>query len=403
MSHILSITPDFYWVGALDPNLRTFDIIMETEFGTSYNAYLLKGSEGIALFESVKDKFFDCYLERIQSIVSLQDIKYIVVDHTEPDHAGSVAKLLEIAPHITVVGSLLAIKYISSMINAPFKSLVVKDGDSISLGNKTIRFLSVPQLHWPDTMYSYVEEDRLLITCDSFGAHYSDERILRSELEPEKEADYLSAYEYYFNMIMGPFKPYVLNALSKIKDLSIDFICPGHGMILDQSNMQTYLDLYESWSQPVVQEKSIVIAYVSAYGYTKKLAETLEGEILSAGYEGNVHLCNLETEKFDSVMGKIATAEGLLLGTPTILAEALPPIWQVLSSLNPVMHRHITMGCFGSYGWSGEGPIHISERIKQLKCPMPLEPLRVVFKPSSEDLEAVKDYSIKFVEALNAK
>lgn len=403
MSHILSITPDFYWVGALDPNLRTFDIIMETEFGTSYNAYLLKGSEGIALFESVKDKFFDCYLEKIQSIVSLQDIKYIVVDHTEPDHAGSVAKLLEIAPHITVVGSLLAIKYISAMINAPFKSLIVKDGDSISLGNKTIRFLSVPQLHWPDTMYSYVEEDRLLITCDSFGAHYSDERIFRSELEPEKEADYLSAYEYYYNMIMGPFKPYVLNALSKIKDLSIDFICPGHGMILDRSNMQTYLDLYETWSQPVVQEKSIVIAYVSAYGYTKKLAETLEKDILSAGYEGNVHLCNLETEKFDSVMGKIATAEGLLLGTPTILAEALPPIWQVLSSLNPVMHRHITMGSFGSYGWSGEGPIHINERMKQLKCPMPLEPLRVVFKPSSEDLEAVKDFSIKFVEALNAK
>lgn len=403
MSHILSITPDFYWVGALDPNLRTFDIIMETEFGTSYNAYLLKGSEGIALFESVKDKFFDCYLEKIQSIVSLQDIKYIIVDHTEPDHAGSVAKLLEIAPHITVVGSLLAIKYISAMINAPFKSLIVKDGDSISLGNKTIRFLSVPQLHWPDTMYSYVEEDRLLITCDSFGAHYSDERIFRSELEPEKEADYLSAYEYYYNMIMGPFKPYVLNALSKIKDLSIDFICPGHGMILDRSNMQTYLDLYETWSQPVAQEKSIVIAYVSAYGYTKKLAETLEKDILSAGYAGNVHLCNLETEKIDSVMDKIATAEGLLLGTPTILAEALPPIWQVLSSLNPVMHRHITMGSFGSYGWSGEGPVHIKERMKQLKCPVPLEPLRVVFKPSSEDLEAVKDFSIKFVEALNAK
>ena len=216
MSHILSIKPDFYWVGALDPKLRTFDIIMETEFGTSYNAYLLKGSEGVALFESVKDKFFESYLENLQSIISLQDIKYIVVDHTEPDHVGSVAKLLKVAPHVTVVGSLLAIKYISSMINAPFKSLVVKEGDSISLGNKTIRFLSVPQLHWPDTMYSYVEEDRLLITCDSFGAHYCDGRILRSELEAEKEDDYLSAYKYYFNMIMGPFKPFVLNALCKI-------------------------------------------------------------------------------------------------------------------------------------------------------------------------------------------
>ena len=403
MSHTLSITPDFYWVGALDPELRTFDIIMETEFGTTYNAYLLKGSEGIALFESVKEKFFDCYLEEIQSIANLEDIKYIVVDHTEPDHVGSVAKLLEIAPHITVVGSLLAIKYLSSIINAPFKNLVVKEGDSISLGNKTIRFFSAPQLHWPDTMYSYVEEDRLLITCDSFGAHYSDERIFRSELEPEKDADYLTAYKYYYDMIMGPFKPFVLNALSKIKDLPIDFICPGHGMILDKTNMKTYIDLYETWSQPKAHERSIVIAYVSAYGYTKELAETLEKDILSTGYEGKVHLCNMETEKLDTVMDKISTAEGLLLGTPTILAEALPPIWQVVSSLNPVMHRHIKMGSFGSYGWSGEGPLHIRDRIKQLKCPMPLEPLRILFKPSSEDLEAVKDFSIKFVEALNAK
>ena len=178
MSDILNVTPDFYWLGALDPTLRTFDIVMETKFGTTYNSYLLKGSDGIALFETVKDKCFDGYLEKLKKIVALEDIKYIIVDHTEPDHAGSVAKLLPHTPNATVVGSLLAIKFISEIINAPFKSLVVRDGDTLSLGNKTIRFISVPQLHWPDTMYSYVEEDGLLITCDSFGAHYSDERIL---------------------------------------------------------------------------------------------------------------------------------------------------------------------------------------------------------------------------------
>ena len=400
MSSILKITPDFYWLGALDPNLRVFDIIMETEFGTSYNAYLLKGTEGIALFETVKDKFFNEYLEKLKSIISLEEINYIVVDHTEPDHAGSVAKLLELAPHITVVGSQLAIKYISEMINAPFKSLVVKEGDVLSLGNKTIKFISVPQLHWPDTMYSYVEEDRLLITCDSFGAHYADECILKSELESEKEEDYISAYKYYFDMIMGPFKPFVQKALHKIKDLSIEYICPGHGLILDASNMKKYIDLYDTWSQPVTHEKSIVIAYVSAYSYTKELAETIEKGILDSGYTGEVSLYNLETDSLESVMEKISTAEGLLLGSPTILAEALPPIWQILCSLNPVMHKHIAMSCFGSYGWSGEALVHLEERIKQLKCPMPVKPLGVTFKPSEKDLENARTFGADFAAFL---
>lgn len=401
MSSIIQITPDFYWLGALDPNLRVFDIIMETEFGTTYNAYLLKGTEGIALFETVKDKFFDHYLEKIQATTSLEDIKYIIVNHTEPDHAGSVAKLIALAPHITVVGSPLAIKYIAEMINAPFKSMVVKEGDTLSLGNKTIRFISVPQLHWPDTMYSYVEEDKLLVTCDSFGAHYSDERVLKNQLESAKEDDYVSAYKYYFDMIMGPFKPFVQKALHKIKDLSIEYICPGHGMILDSSNMQKYIDLYDTWSQPVSHEKSIVIAYVSAYGYTKELAEIIHESILSSGYTGKAFLCNLETESFESVMSKIATAEGLLLGSPTILAEVLPPIWQILSSLNPIIHKHLTMGCFGSYGWSGEALTHMEERIKQLKCPMPVKPLGVAFKPSEKDIEAAKAFGAAFAQSLN--
>ena len=153
MSQTLSINSDFYWLGALDPNLRIFDIVMETEFGTTYNAYLLKTSEGGVLFETVKDKCFDEYLEKLKSLISLEEIKYIVVDHTEPDHAGSVAKLLEVAPHITVIGSTIAIKYLGQMINAPFKSLAVKDTDKLTVGNKTLHFISVPQLHWPDNVY----------------------------------------------------------------------------------------------------------------------------------------------------------------------------------------------------------------------------------------------------------
>ena len=401
MSDILNVTPDFYWLGALDPNLRTFDIVMETKFGTTYNAYLLKGSDGIALFETVKDKYFDVYLEKLKKTVALEDIKYIIVDHTEPDHAGSVAKLLPYTPNATVVGSLLAIKYVAEIINAPFKSLVVKDGETLSLGNKTIRFISVPQLHWPDTMYSYVEEDQLLITCDSFGAHYSDERIFKSRLEAHLEDDYDSAYKYYYDMIMGPFKPFVLKALDKIKDLAIEFICPGHGMILDKTNMQKYIDLYRTWSTPKNFTPKIVAAYVSAYGYTKMMAETICEGMKASDYKGEIVLLNLETDSLADAMSHIETAQGLLLGSSTILADALPPIWNVLTSLNPVIHRHLTVGVFGSYGWSGEALPHIAERFKQLKCKMPLKPLGSVFKPSEAKLQEAFDYGKEFATILS--
>ena len=314
MCKTISINPDLTWVGALDPNLRIFDIIMETKFGTTYNSYVLKGTEGVAIFETVKEKFFDEHLEKIKSVVKPEDITYIVVNHTEPDHAGSVGKLLEFAPNATVVGSSLAIRYMSQIMNKPFKSKVVKDGETISLGNKTIKFLSVPQLHWPDTMYSYVIEDETLITCDSFGAHYSDERVIKSQLEAEKEADYIEAYNYYFSMIMGPFKPYVLKALDKIKDLSIKFICPGHGMVLDGDNIEKYMELYREWSQPVKRETpSIVIPYVSAYGYTAELAEKVKEGIESLEENVDVLMYDLVYADINEVIAEINKSEDISL------------------------------------------------------------------------------------------
>lgn len=401
MSQIINITENFYWVGAIDPSLRTFDIVMTTEFGTTYNAYLLKTSEGCILFETVKDKYFDLYLEKIKSLTALEDIKYIVIDHTEPDHAGSVAHLLSYAPQATVVGSAIALKYLKEITNQTFTGLAVKDGDTLALGEKTIRFISAPQLHWPDSMYSYIEECRILVTCDSFGAHYSDEKILRSQLNPCKEADYLSAYQYYYNMIMGPFKPFVLKALDKIKDLSINFICPGHGMVLDHTNMSYYMDLYCSWSQPPHIHKRILIAYVSAYGYTEKMAHAIMEGIKESAYSGEVELINLETTPMELVMDKVNTSEGLLLGSPTILADALPPIWQILTSLNPIIHKYLHVGCFGSYGWSGEGVKQMATRLESIKCPMPVPPLSICFNPSEDQLNDCKQFGKQFAQSFS--
>ena len=397
MSNTFKITEDLFWVGALDPNLRIFDIIMETKFGTSYNSYLLKGSDGIALFETVKEKFFDEHLDKIRSIVNLEDINYVVVNHTEPDHAGSVEKILEYAPNATVVGSTLAIKYLSEIINKPFKSKVVKDWETLSLGNKTLKFISAPQLHWPDTMYTYVIEDETLITCDSFGAHYCDERVLKSAIEDSKEDDYIEAYNYYFRMIMGPFKPFVLKALDKIKDLDLKFICPGHGLVLDNNNIEKYMNLYKEWCQSVKRKKqSIVIPYVSAYGYTEEIAQEIKKGIESSNFDVDILMYNLVTADMNEVLSEINQCSGLLLGSPTLLSDTLPQIWTILTSLNPVIHKGLSASCFGSYGWSGEALKNINERYKQLKFNVVCEPLGIVFRPSEENLKSAYDFGLEF-------
>lgn len=397
MSNTFKITEDLFWVGALDPNLRIFDIIMETKFGTSYNSYLLKGSDGIALFETVKEKFFDEHLDKIRSIVNLEDINYVVVNHTEPDHAGSVEKILEYAPNATVVGSTLAIKYLSEIINKPFKSKVVKDVETLSLGNKTLKFISAPQLHWPDTMYTYVIEDETLITCDSFGAHYCDERVLKSAIEDSKEDDYIEAYNYYFRMIMGPFKPFMLKALDKIKDLNLKYICPGHGLVLDHTNIEKFVNLYREWCQPTKREKqSIVIPYVTAYGYTEEIAKEIKRGIEASNFDVDILMYNLVTADMNEVLNEINQCSGLLLGSPTLLSDTLPQIWTILSSLNPVIHKGLPASCFGSYGWSGEALKNINERYKQLKFNVVCEPLGIVFRPSEENLKSAYDFGLEF-------
>ena len=385
---------DLYWVGSLDPELRVFDIIMHTEYGTTYNAYFLKGSEKQVLFETTKLKYWDSYLETLESLVNIKEVDYLIVSHTEPDHAGSIEKLLQINPRITIVGTSTAIGFLQQIINGEFLSLAVKDNDTLSLGDKTLRFMPLPNLHWPDTMYTYVEEGQLLFTCDSFGAHYSHEGILRSTVVDEK--GYLEAMKYYFNNIIGPFKyPYMTRALERIKDLPIQMICTGHGPVLD-SHLEELFAFYRKWCEPPIKGEKplVVIPYVSAYGYTKELAGCIKQGIEESG-DIQIELYDMEEADEATVLARIALADGLLFGTPTIVGEALAPIWNLLISMFPPTHKGKLASAFGSYGWSGEGVPHVMERLHQLRLNV-LEDFRVRFKPSeSEKIDAI-DFGYNF-------
>jgi len=400
------IEESVYWVGVRDPELRIFDMVMTTDIGTSYNGYLIKGREKTALIEVCENKFFDQYIENVKSVVDLAEIDYLIMNHTEPDHSEAVGKLVELLPNLTIVGSSTALSFLQEIINKKFKAHEVKDGDHLQLGDKTLRFFDVPFLHWPDTIYTYLEEEKILFSCDSFGSHYPDERLFNDLME----SNFLTPYKEYFDAIIGPFKPYVLEALDKIKDLPLKAVAPGHGPIL-RRDIDRYIDLYRQWSTrapiPKSDKPKIVLAYLSIYGFTKMLADSIVEGINSMG-DFEVKSYSLIEDKLDDpellsrVADELLDASGFLIGSNTVNGDALPPIWKLLSLLSPISHGDKAAMAFGAYGWSGEAVPSIENRLRALRMQV-IPGMRVNFKPGEGQLEDAFKMGMDFARAILEK
>lgn len=393
----LQATDHIHWVGVLDKDLRVFDIIMYTEFGTTYNSYLVKGANKTVLFETVKDKFYDEFMSNISEVCDPKEIDYIVVNHTEPDHTGSLRKVLSVATNATVLGSQTAIAFLKEIVNEPFPHRVVTEKDTVDLGGMTLQFLSVPMLHWPDSMYTYIPEIKAIFTCDSLGCHYADDRVFNDLMQ---DIDFGPAYKYYFDNIMGPYKyPYLYNAMERIKDLDIEFIGNGHGPVL-RSDIPKYIEMYREWCKPqVATEKMVAIPYVSAYGYTKALAKAIESGLYAGGIK-KVKMFDLVTDSMQEAKEAVNQADGILIGSPTLVGDALPPLYEVMIGLNPVIHRGRFAGAFGSYGWSGEAVHNITTRLELLKLNLPLPGFRVRFKPTDADLNDARKFGEDFAREM---
>lgn len=390
----IKLREDFYWTGIIDDKLRVFDIIMYTEFGTTYNSYVMKAGDKIVLFETAKAKFFDKYLENLKEVIDVTKIDYLVVSHTEPDHAGSVEKLLDYSPQMKILATGCALGFLKEIVNRDFVGIAVRDEQKMTIGNRTLRFMFVPNLHWPDTMYTFIEEEQILVTCDSFGSHYCLPEVLSSEIK--NEADYQSALKYYYDCIIGPFKPYMLKALDRVENMDITMICTGHGPVLVGDRIRQVMEQYREWSTPANpnSKKTVIIPYVSAYGYTKMLAEKIAEGVRDSG-DIDVRSYDMVEADAAQVEGELLYADGILFGTPTIVGEALRPIWDLTLSMFPATHGGKYAGAFGSYGWSGEGVPNITQRLKQLKMKVS-EGFRIRFKPSEADLVSAYEYGYQF-------
>ena len=395
---ILTVNDTVKWIGVLDPGLITFDVVMETKYGTTYNSYFIDADKK-AIIETSKETFKDTYLNKVKSVVDYDDIEYIILNHTEPDHSSNLTYLLDVAPNATVVGSRSAINFLKHMVDKDFKSMIISDGDELSLGNKTLKFISAPFLHWPDTMYTYLVEDKTLFTCDSFGSHFCDERMFDDLVD-----NFDDAFEYYFNIILKPFSSYMLKAIDKIRDLDIDVICPGHGPIL-RSNWKKYVDLSEKMAKGAEEKQlkhKVFIPYVSAYGNTRKIGEKIAEGIQMAG-DIDVELMDIEMVDAGTLGEKVEKSTAIIVGSPTINQNTLQPIYNLLSVINPIRNKGKLSGAFGSYGWSGEAVKIIQDNLKNLKLKVYDDGLKINFVPFEGSYQKAIEYGkgLKLME--NAK
>jgi len=396
----IQIKRNIYYIGVSDKDIRTFDIIMKTANGTTYNSYLVKTSQGVVILDTVKEEFEEQFFKNIESICKYKDIKYIIMHHLEADHSGALANLHKKAPNAKILISPMATPMLKSITkSAKMDFETVWTNKELRLGDKTFKFLSTPNLHWPETMSSYLVEDMILFSGDVFGSHYYDSRLF-----DDLVGDFSYAFKYYYDHIMRPFKGDVLNAIKLYEQFKIDKICTLHGAIL-RSNPKKYIELYKEWSgknDRLHGKKIVSIFYVTSYKNTKEMAENIYN-----GIESNeniiANIYDLTALDEQNMLTILEESTGIILGTPTINGDAPKPIWDLLSCMMLLEKKGKFGGCFGSYGWSGEAQDMIQHRLKSLKFRVPLEPLKVKLIPTKEELFDCYSFGVEFGDIVNGK
>ncbi|NJA07695.1 FprA family A-type flavoprotein [Methylococcaceae bacterium WWC4] len=396
----VSLSERVHWIGAFDPNLRTFDIILKTANGTSYNAYIIRGSEGVAVIDTVKEGFAGDFFARLESVTDYSEIKVIVLNHLEPDHTGALPELMRRAPQAQLFISQKAQSMLKGLLKQNELSFTpVLTGDSVSLGDRSLEFLHTPYLHWPDTQCTYAPEEAILFSGDVFGCHFCDKRLYNDCV-----GDFRFSFEYYYAHIMRPFKEYVVRALELIEPLPLTLIAPTHGPIL-RDRPQHYIQRYRQLSSPALHnelspnQKTLLIFYISSYGNTRRMAEAI--------YQGAMQVEDVRVSLYDLEGGEVAPfvdlieeADGLVLGTPTINGDAVKPIWDLLSSLTVVNLKNKLGGVFGSYGWTGEGVRLVEDRLRGLKLRVPIPGLRVKLIPTDDEILECKAFGLELAQEL---
>ncbi len=372
--NIPEIGPEVYWVGIKDFNRRLFDALIPLPQGTTYNSYLVKGKKKTALIDTVNPGFEKEFMEKVSEKTDLALLDYLVMNHAEPDHAGAIPFILEASNKAVLVTSEKGAKMAQVYYRvAPARIRTVKDGETIELGDKTLRFIEAPWLHWPETMFSYLVEDKILFPCDFLGAHTAfgtyDDEIL----------DLIPMAKKYFGEIMMPFRVMGKKALEKIKGLPIKIIGPSHGPIY--KNPARILDAYQQWTAGETRKKAIVV-YTTMWGATQAMVKTMAETLLAEGIEVSVY--NLSYADLGDIAKDLVDSRALVLGMPTVLAGMHPvAIYaaHLVKALHPPLQYVVVLS---SYGWGGGALKQAAEILAPTKIEV-VGTLEINGPPSADD------------------
>jgi flavorubredoxin len=371
------IFDNIYWLGAIDWDRRLFDSLIPLPDGTTYNAYLVEGSEKTALLDTVDPPMAD---ELLAQLADMDKIDFIVSHHAEQDHSGAIPRVLKRFPEAKVVTTPKAKGMLMDLLTIPETAFVtVADGDTLSLGDKTLTFIHTPWVHWPETMVTYLPENKTLFSCDFYGSH-----IATSDLFATDQGRVYEAAKRYFAEIMMPFRSIIAKNMSKLEAYDIQTIAPSHGQIYDRPAW--IMEAYQDWVNGT-PHNTVVLPFVSMHGSTRKLVDYLTSSLVGQGVR--VELFNLAVTDIGKLAMALVDAGTIVVGVPTVLAGPHPlAAYATLlaNALKPKMHF---LSIIGSYGWGGKTVETLAGMIPNLKVEV-LEPVLCKGVPSQVDFEALE-------------
>jgi anaerobic nitric oxide reductase flavorubredoxin len=394
----VEIAPNVYWVGAVDWNVRNFHgHTYQTHRGTSFNSYLIV-DDHITLVDTVMWGFSDQMFRRIAEVVDPSRIEYVIANHGEPDHSGSIAEVMRRAPNATLFHTKRGSQSIGKYQPDGWPERIVGSGDTLSLGHKTLAFLDAPMLHWPDTMFTYVPEDRLLLPNDAFGQHIASAARFADEVEP---AILWEEARNYFANILTPFSPLIIKKVEEVvkMGLQIDTIAPSHGVVWRKDPMQI-IQKYVEWSTGDQQQARVVVTFETMWGATEEMARAIVEGLSQAGVVGQ--MLPVPQTDHTTVIGELLEAKGILLGSSCHNRRPLLHISAIAEDLMGLKPVKKLGAAFGAYGWSS-GAVQILEKALQESGIEVAQPaLATTWRPSPDDWNQAVAFGKAFGEKVKA-
>jgi len=393
----IKLFDDIYWVGAVDWNVRHFHgFAYSTHNGTTYNAYLIIDDK-IALVDSVYGPFKDEMMEKIKKVVEPEKIDYIIANHVETDHSGAIAEVLKHASKAKVVGTARCQKGLFKHYFGDWDFQVVKTGDTINLGKRTLTFLEAPMLHWPDSMFTYIQSDALLLPNDAFGQHLATSK--RFDDEVDEKILMKEAAKYYAN-ILWPLSSLVLKKIEQVQsqDIKINMIAPSHGIIW-RRNPTKIIESYLHWAKGEA-EKRVLVVYDTIWNSTDKMARAIVEGISSMNIEAKIY--RIPYSDRSDIIADLLEAKGILIGSSTINNDILPTVAPLLEELKGLKPLGKIAAAFGSYGWGGGAVKTIEETFNKAGMKIASPALTINYVPTEEEIQKCYDFGKEFAKSIIA-